>query len=99
MTLHCRHATQTARRAADRSRPVAEGSGSKWPHGNRVTAVVLLGEDWMLAMGASLLGRILYPVCDSGGHTCPRLDLPSRLVVWNRPGRVRRTLPGPKAAG
>ena len=74
MRLHARQGIQTARPPVARTRLPAETSGSVWPHGNRMTAALLLAEDWMLAMTPPLYGRILYPDRDSGGHgsgDCP----------------------------
>ena len=50
MTLHLPQTTQTARPAALRTRPATDASGSEWPHGNRMTAALLLAEDQTLAM-------------------------------------------------
>ena len=50
MTLHARQGIQTARPPAARTRGPAEASGSECPHGNRMTAAVLLTEDRVLAM-------------------------------------------------
>ena len=50
MTLHRRQATQIARAVALRTRPASDASGSEWPHGNRMTAALLLTGDRTLAM-------------------------------------------------
>jgi hypothetical protein len=50
MTLHLRQATQAARPPAARIRPVADASGSEWPHGNRMLDAVSLTEDETVAM-------------------------------------------------
>ena len=69
MTLHARQEIQTARPSAVRTRLPAEVSGSVWPHGNLITAAAFLTEDRTLAMTPPCYGCILYPDCDSDGHT------------------------------
>ena len=54
MTLHLPQTTQTARPAALRTRPATDASGSEWPHGNRMTAALLLAEDQTLAMARQI---------------------------------------------
>jgi hypothetical protein len=69
MTLHLWQATQAARPPVARIRPMADASGSEWPHGNRMLDAVFLTEDEPVAMAPSLCARILYPHRDSGGHS------------------------------
>jgi hypothetical protein len=76
MTLHLRQATQTARLAALRTRPVAEASGSEWPHGNRMTAAVLLTEDRTLAMAPPCTAASCIPTV-TGAVTSPEAACPS----------------------
>jgi len=76
MTLHLWQATQTARPPAARTRPVADASGSEWPHGNRMTAAVLLTDDRTVAMAppctaASCIPTVTAAVIASSSRAAP----------------------------
>ena len=84
MTLHRRQGIQTARPPAARIRLPADMSGSEWPHGNRMTAALLLAEDRMLAMtppctGASCIPAVTAAVTQRAGLAIPGI---ARYPRW-----------------